>query len=133
MVGQYISATAEDYRVVYDIVTAVGDDGADEELSDNALNLFRMWSAWVKSNGNRGLKRDDFDNVTEGSLSTMKTYRALIELSNAGYADGPRGRGAVGHWRLTEVGLQSEHPNLFFQLPRPESIAEAMTNCNPPV
>lgn len=132
VIGQYILATAEDYRIVYEIVTAIGDDGADEELSDNALNLFRMWSAWARNNGNRGLKRDDFGCVTARSLSTMQTYRALIELSDAGYADGPRGRGRGGHWRLTEIGLRSEHPNLFRLLPRPDSIAEGMKNCNPP-
>lgn len=130
-VGEYIEAAIDDYRVVYDIVVSIGEDGSDGELPDNALLLLRLWRHWIGENGNAGLPREQFGAVTDSALSPWQTYRALKELDKAGYAMGPSGRGRTGRWTLTDLGLRADHPNLFQLLPAPDELAEQAQNCKP--
>ena len=120
--GEYIIADVEDYEVIHSIVMACGEDGSDDVLPDNALNLFRVWSGWVRVHGNRGIARNAFDQIANGQLRHWQVYRALRCLADAGYAKGPTGRGTMGHWYLTDLGLASDHPNLFGALPTPEQL-----------
>mgnify|MGYP001566841422 CR=1 FL=1 len=123
-IGEYIVADASDYQIVYQIVLACAEDGSDGELPDNALRLFRLWSDWCRSNGNQGLLRSQLEELAAGGLGNWQVYRALRDLDKAGYASGGlMGRGLISHWRLTDLGLASNHPNLFGLLPKPEEIA----------
>jgi len=128
--GTYLNADPDDYRIIYDIVIACGEDGADEELSDNAMRLHRMWLNWIYDNGNRGLARKSFDAVTKDEINEWKTYRALRELDQYGYATGPKGRGHIGEWRMTDLGMASDHPNLFGLLPNPNELAGVVLKRN---
>lgn len=125
-IGSVLFATPADYEVIYSIVVAVGDDGQDEEIGDNAIKLLRIWARWARQNDNGGLRRTDIEQIAADELSIWQTYRALRELAKAEYASGPSGSGRSGDWRLTDIGIAAERPNLFHSLPTPDEIAEAL-------
>ncbi|MDM8004613.1 MAG: hypothetical protein QUV05_00455 [Phycisphaerae bacterium] len=116
--GRYILATPEDYEVVRGILIRSGEDGT-EDLSDNALYLFRRWKSSVLDKGNQSTSWYQLNQLSKSRLSRWQVYRSLTELRDVGLAEGVKST-----WRLSELGLCTDRPSAFASLPPASTLAD---------